>query len=107
MSKIEEQFYEDFKINAVILSDFDYDTLRYNFKTVEIEGKRYPKITDKILLKLICIALQHEDFPVSTNMSNIQTRTLRILRRTLKWYSSADARKYYKRLITQVHKAFK
>ena len=67
----------------------------------------YPKITDRILLELICMANQHEDYPISTNIKNIQARTLRILLRTEKFYKNyygSDGR--YKKLVKQVRTLF-
>ena len=67
----------------------------------------YPQITDRILLNLICIANQHEDYPISTNIKNIQARTLRILLRTEKFYKNyygSDGR--YKKLVKQVRRLF-
>ena len=67
----------------------------------------YPQITDRILLELICMANQHEDYPISTNIKNIQARTLRILLRTEKFYKNyygSDGR--YKKLVKQVRTLF-
>lgn len=67
----------------------------------------YPQISDRILLGLICIANQHEDYPISTNIKNIQARTLRILLRTEKLYKKyhgSDGR--YKKLVKQVRTLF-
>ena len=67
----------------------------------------YPTITDSILLELICMANQHEDYPISTNIKNIQARTLRILLRTEKFYKNyygSDGR--YKKLVKQVRTLF-
>lgn len=52
---IEEEFYKTFDIKPVTLKDFNYNTLDYDFKTIFIKEVRYPKITDRILLELICI----------------------------------------------------
>ena len=52
---IEEEFFITFDIKPVTLKDFNYNTLDYDFKTIFINGVRYPKITAEILLKLICI----------------------------------------------------
>lgn len=68
----------------------------------------YPRITDRILLELICIANQHEIYPISTNIKNIQARTLRILLRTEKLYKKyygSDG--LYKKLVKQVRTLFK
>ena len=67
----------------------------------------YPQITDRILLELICMANQHENYPISTNIKNIQARTLRILLRTEKFYKNyygSDGR--YKKLVKQVRTLF-
>lgn len=52
---IEEEFYKTFDIKPVTLKDFNYNTFDYNFKTICINEVRYLKITDRILLELICI----------------------------------------------------
>lgn len=73
-----------------------------------IRREDYPQITDHILLGLICVANQHENYPISTNIKNIQARTLRILLRTEKLYKKyhgSDGR--YKKLVKQVCKLFK
>lgn len=68
----------------------------------------YPQITDRILLNLICIANEYLDYPTSTNIKNIQARTLRMLLKVKKYfkdtYSSQD---WYNELAKKVRKLFK
>ena len=68
----------------------------------------YPQITDRILLNLICIANEYLDYPTSTNIKNIQARTLRILIKAKKYlkdtYSSQD---WHNELVRKVRKLFK
>lgn len=68
----------------------------------------YPEITDRILLNLICIANEYLDYPTSTNIKNIQARTLRMLLKTEKYlkdtYSSQD---WHNDLVRKVRKLFK
>jgi len=61
MTEIEEEFYKTFDIKPVTLKDFNYNTLNYGFKTICINEVRYPKITDRILLELICILNDFDD----------------------------------------------
>ena len=94
-SELEKQFFDTFGIEE---RELEYpDNFTY-----------YPEITDRILLELICIANQHEDYPISTNIKNIQARTLRILLRIGKLYKKyygSDGR--YKKLVKQVRALFK
>ena len=68
----------------------------------------YPQITDRILLNLICIANEYENYSETTNIENIQARTLRMLLKTEKYlqdtYSSQD---WHNELVRKVHKLFK
>ena len=68
----------------------------------------YPEITDRILLNLICIANEYLDYPTSTNIKNIQARTLRMLLKVKKYfkdtYSSQD---WHNELVRKVRKLFK
>ena len=68
----------------------------------------YPQITDRILLNLICIANEYLDYPTSTNIKNIQARTLRMLLKVKKYfkdtYSSQD---WHNELVRKVRKLFK
>ena len=95
MNEIEKQFFDTFGIEE---KELEYpDNFTY-----------YPKITDRILLELICMANQHEDYPISTNIKNIQARTLRILLRTEKLYKKYyGSNGRYKRLVKQVRTLFK
>ena len=94
-NELEKQFFDTFGIEK---RELEYpDNFTY-----------YPEITDRILLELICIANQHEDYPISTNIKNIQARTLRILLRTEKLYKKyygSDGR--YKKLVKRVRALFK
>ena len=69
----------------------------------------YPQITDRILLNLICIANEYENYPETTNMKNIKERTLRILLRAEKFYDKNHygSDRQYKKLIKQVRTLFK
>lgn len=68
----------------------------------------YPQITDRILLNLICIANEYLDYLTSTNIKNIQARTLRMLLKTKKYlkdtYSSQD---WHNVLVRKVRTLFK
>lgn len=68
----------------------------------------YPEITDRRLLNLICIANEYLDYPTSTNIKNIQARTLRMLLKVKKYfkdtYSSQD---WHNELVRKVRKIFK
>ena len=118
-TELEKQFFDTFGIEPHYYCDDEYifeamleyectEGNREKCKTCKKVGKSYPQITDHILLELICIANQHENYPISTNIKNIQARTLRILLRTEKLYKKyhgSDGR--YKKLVKQVRTLFK
>ena len=80
----------------------------YCWKSEENKDKLYPPITDSILLGLICIANQYEDYPISTNIKNIQARTLRILLRAKKYLKDTYSHKgYHNGLVRKVRTLFK
>jgi hypothetical protein len=82
-NELEKQFFDTFGIEPKTNREYGYKMAIYNEAGTE-EIKFYPQISDSILLKLICMANQHEDYPATTNMKNIKERTLRILLRTKK-----------------------
>lgn len=92
--ELEEQFFDTFGIEP---KELEYpDNFTY-----------YPEITDRILLELICIANQYEDYPISTNIKNIQARTLRILLRAKKYLKDTYSHKgYYNGLVRKVRTLF-
>ena len=68
----------------------------------------YPQITDRILLNLICIANEYQDYPTSTNIKNIQARTLRMLLKTEKYLENTYSRQdWHNDLVIKVRKLFK
>ena len=106
-SELEKQFFDTFGIEPDITSCYHRCNRDLNCKECDEATKIYPPITDRILLELICMANQHEDYPISTNIKNIQARTLRILLRTGKLYKKyygSDGR--YKKLVKQVRTLF-
>ena len=70
---------------------------------------KYPQITDRILLNLICIANEYENYSETTNIENIQARTLRILLRAEKFYDKNHygSDRQYKKLVKRVRTLFK
>lgn len=50
-----------------------------------VTGYDYPTITDRILLKLICIANEQDTYPSTTNINNIKARTLKMLLGAIKF----------------------
>lgn len=104
-NELEKQFFDTFGIEKRI--EFETCYALDSPHTYSTAIKRYPQITDRILLELICMANQHENYPISTNIKNIQARTLRILLRTEKFYKNyygSDGR--YKKLVKQVRTLF-
>ena len=68
MAEIEEKVYKAFDIKPVTLKDFNYNTLDYDFKTICINGVRYPKIAERILLELICILTKYKRLEVASSL---------------------------------------
>lgn len=102
-NELEKQFFDTFGIEPIEIPSREYDS-DGEICSYYIE---YPQITDSILLELICMANQHEDYPISTNIKNIQARTLRILLRTEKFYKNYyDSDGRYKKLVKQVRTLF-
>ena len=68
----------------------------------------YPQITDRILLNLICIANEYLDYPTSTNIKNIQARTLRMLLKVKKYFKDTySTQDWHNELVRKVRKLFK
>ena len=110
-NELEKKFFDTFGIEP------EYKTCIFKYcknkKEYDCEncGDRiwhYPQITDRILLNLICIANEYLDYPTSTNIKNIQARTLRMLLKAKKYfkdtYSSQD---WHNELVRKVRKLFK
>lgn len=114
-NEIEEQFFDTFGIEAkqkcakpLLKTTSEFCKAYKNCVGCDYNDLKYPQITDRILLELICVANQYEDYPISTNIKNIQARTLRILLKTEKFYKNyygSDRR--YKKLLKQVRTIFK
>ena len=101
---LEKQFFDTFGIESKLECIKPSDERCNECGCCEL---KYPQITDHILLKLICMANQHEDYPISTNIKNIQARTLRILLSTEKFYKNYYGNdKRYKKLVKQVRTLF-
>ena len=111
-NELEKRFFDTFGIEP------EYKTCIFKYcknkKEYDCEncGDRiwhYPQITDRILLNLICIANQYENYSETTNIENIQARTLRILLRAEKFYDKNcyGSDRQYKKLIKQVRILFK
>ena len=68
----------------------------------------YPQITDRILLNLICITNEYQNYPISTNIKNIQARTLRILLKVKKHLKDVyTCQDWHNELVRKVRKLFK
>lgn len=99
MTEIEEKFYRTFDIKPVTLKDFNYNTLYCDLKTICINGVRYPKITNRILLELICILTKYKRLEVASSLQinsydieNLKYEILDITFWTL-WFMQNDDRK--------------
>ena len=100
MEKIEKKFFETFRVNKSTLCKYaidgyeseegnwykcskrDKECFTYSNEVSTVCKDRetdYPQITDKRLLKLICLALPCGEYARTTTVKNIKDRTLRIL----------------------------
>ena len=111
-NELEKKFFDTFGIEP------EYKTCIFKYcknkKEYDCEncGDRiwhYPQITDRILLNLICIANEYENYSETTNMKNIKERTLRILLRAEKFYDKNHygSNRQYKKLVKRVRTLFK
>lgn len=91
-TEIEKTFFDTFGIEAkqkcakpLLKTTSGFCKAYKNCVGCDYNDFKYPQITDHILLESICIANQHEDYPISTNIKNIQARTLRVLLKVKKY----------------------
>ena len=114
-NELEKQFFDTFRIEAkqkcakpLLKTTSGFCKAYKNCVGCDYNDLKYPQITDRILLNLICIANEYLDYPTSTNIKNIQARTLRILLKVKKYfkdtYSSQD---WHNELVRKVRKLFK
>lgn len=80
---LEKQFFDTFGIEPDKWCKIGIDKDGNFYK--EPTDKRYPQITDHILLKLICIANKYGVLPYTTTIKNLKDRTLRILIKVQKY----------------------
>ena len=114
-NELEKKFFDTFGIEAkqkcakpLLKTTSGFCKAYKNCVGCDYNDLKYPQITDRILLNLICIANEYLDYPTSTNIKNIQARTLRILLRTEKLYKKYyDCDRRYKKLVKQVRTLFK
>ena len=120
MRQIEKQFFDTFGIEAkcvkrtlkLAMSGYDESDLPEDLRQFISSQAQvyhvYPQITDSILLNLICIANQYEYYPTSTNIKNIQARTLRILLKAKKYLKDTYLHQgWHNELVRKVRKLFK
>jgi hypothetical protein len=110
-NELEKKFFDTFGIEP------EYKTCIFKYcknkKEYDCEncGDRiwhYPQITDRILLNLICIANEYLDYPTSTNIKNIQARTLRMLLKVKKHFKDTySCQDWHNGLVRKVRKLFK
>ena len=79
ITEIEQQFFKVFGIEPKI-----YET---NGRDIDDNGdicswyieEIYPEITDRVLLELICITINHYDYPKINNVKHLKSKTLSFL----------------------------
>lgn len=69
MNSIEEKFYKVFEIKPATIGEYGE---HYFINTVEIDGKRYAPITDRILLELICLYTQFDSDRLIRSYSSVE-----------------------------------
>lgn len=102
-SDLEKQFFDTFGIEPMEIPSREYNS-DGEICSYYVE---YPQITDRILLELICIANEHQSFSATTNIKNIQARTLKMLLRTDRFYKNYYGYdREHKKLVKQVRRLF-
>lgn len=115
-NELEKRFFDTFGIEAkqkcakpLLKTTSGFCKAYKNCVGCDYNDLKYPQITDRILLNLICIANEYENYSETTNIKNIQARTLRILLRAEKFYDKNHygSDRQYKKLVKRVRKLFK
>lgn len=73
LTDIEQEFYKMFEIQPATVEEYG---AYYWYDTIEINGKRYTPISDKILLNLICIYLKQYELTSEPNNINELKETI-------------------------------
>lgn len=114
MSSIEEKFFETFEIEPKEYKGCNSfpcsnpGTECENCKDYKLYKTAYPRITDYILLALVCVAMEYRDYPTTVNIKNIKERTLRLLIGTKKYLKDTySSEAYHNRLVRKVQALFK
>ena len=109
-NELEKTFFDTFGIEPLI-KNIPCSECEFNLEECGCfycDRETYPQITDHILLNLICIATEYENYSETTNMKNIKERTLRILLRAEKFYDKNcyGSDRQYKKLAKRVRTLF-
>lgn len=73
LTDIEQEFYKVFEIQPATVEEYG---AYYWHDTIEVDGKRYTPINDKILLNLICIYLKQYELTSEPNNINELKETI-------------------------------
>ena len=114
-NELEKKFFDTFGIEAkqkcakpLLKTTSGFCKAYKNCVGCDYNDLKYPQITDRILLNLICIANEYLDYPTSTNIKNIQARTLRMLLKTEKYLKDTYSHQgCHNSLVRKVRKLFK
>ena len=114
MTKTEERFYKTFDIKTKYIecpANYydDYECHKTNWDDADCPcgTEVYPKITDRMLLELICLALKHYDYSGTTNMKNIKDRTFNMLLMAKRYLKEYDTMAKHNAFVRKVQKVFK
>ena len=78
-NELEKQFFDTFDIQYEFCSDICLNPCKFQCNDCEFRTERYPQITDRILLELICIDNQeniYECRPFANNVEELKTYIL-------------------------------
>ena len=114
-NELEKKFFDTFGIEAkqkcakpLLKTTSGFCNAYKNCVGCDYNDLKYPQITDRILLNLICIANQYEYYSISTNIKNIQAQTLRILLKAKKYLKDTYSHQgCHNSLVRKVRKIFK
>ena len=114
-NELEKKFFDTFGIKAkqkcakpLLKTTSGFCKAYKNCVGCDYNDLKYPQITDRILLNLICIANEYENYSETTNIKNIQARTLRILLKVKKHLKDVyTCQDWHNELVRKVRKLFK
>lgn len=102
-TELEEKFFKHFGIEPRYTYMGHYPLLN---EDGTIASPAYPIITDWILLKLICIAINHYEYPRIKDINHLKESTLRLLIKIKKDYEQFSYTRQKRTLMSKIQTLF-